>query len=76
MYVYYAEMNAKVSYVLRLVVNEYIFDVSLDSEYSVCLRSIQPCFKVFHFNRRTVNSNEFPSFEKRKKYNKSLQTCI
>lgn len=74
-------MNEKVRYVFRPVVNEDCFGVSFDSEYSVCLRSIQPGFKVFHFNRHTVNSNEFPTkrkektcLEKRKK--NPLQTCI
>lgn len=42
---------------LRLIVNEHSFGVGLDSECSVCLT--QPGFKVSHFNRRTVNSNDF-----------------
>lgn len=59
-------MNEKARYVFRPVVNEDCFGVRFDSEYSVCLRSIQPGFKVFHFNRHTVNSNEFPTKKERK----------
>lgn len=54
---YYGYTGAKVCCVVRLLVNELSFGVGFDSECSVCLWRMQAGFKVFHFNRLTVNSN-------------------